>query len=94
VPEIGKEGKRLRHTSRDMAMVAIGLSVVMLAIGVVSQDLPRADFPLVVCTAGPSIAIAASALLIKHRLTRRIVALIAMNGALVAGLATAAMMPR
>lgn len=93
-PEVGEKGTRTRHTSKELAGYAIGMSVGMLVLGYFTRNADRANFPLVMVTAGLSIGIGAAALALKAGMGRRILSLIAFNGTIVAGLATAAMMPK
>lgn len=94
VPEIGRDGTRLRHTTTDLAKTAMGISLLMLVGAYFTRDLPRANFPLVAIAAGISLVTATIALKIETRMFRRVMALIAANGMVVAGFAAVASIPR
>jgi len=93
-PEVGEKGTRSRHTSKELAGYAVWMSAGILIIGYATRNAERANFPLVLAAAGLSVAIGAATLALKAGMARRILALIAFNGTLIAGIATAVMMPR
>lgn len=93
-PEVGEKGTRSRNTSTDLAKYAVGMSTGMLIVGLLTRNAERANFPLVATAAAIAIAVGAISLMTKMHLARRIAALVAMNGTIVAGFATMAMMPR
>ena len=94
VAEIGRDGKRDRYTSANLARYAIGSSVMAMLGACLTRNLPHANLPITAIAAATAITISGTALAVSSRLTRRVLALIAVNGALVASLTVLATLPR
>ena len=94
VPEIGRDGKRDRYTSTNLAQYAIVFSAGALLVAYLTRDLPRANFTVAAIAAAAGLVIGAIALTIRVRTAKRALALLAINGALVATFTAMASMPR
>ena len=94
VPEVGREGTRFQYTVTDLTTTTMHLSLLALAGSYFTQDMPRANFPLVVVSAGTALVLVAAARLIEARMVRRVLALVAANGMTIAAFAALAGMLR
>lgn len=94
VVEIGRDGKRDRHTSEDLCHQAIGLATLALIVAFVTRDHPRAHLTATAAAAAVAIVAGGVSLLMRSRRAKRVLALVSANGMVAAGFLALSVMPR
>jgi len=80
VPDPGRDGKRDRHTSKDLATTSLTISAVAAVLMLIGPVQGSAYLAQTWMLLGAGAVAGAVALLVRHHLARRILALVSMNG--------------